>query len=530
MDTGVSTPVLPGLVVRQIPRRRPTVRRAYYLNGTGGALRYIVHNNSLINVQRGIAERVLYIKSNDGTYAPPVRPAAGVFQERLMEFQRNLRRHLSPTTPILRDEFPLLYRGRRQKVYEDAAVGLRLRPVERRDSYLKAFVKAEKILHSAYYVRDSIEGKDDPAPRIIQPRDPRYNVEVGKYLKPCEGRLYKAIGKVWGGVTVAKGLNAKQRGALVEKKWKYFNNPVAVGLDASRFDQHVSADALRWEHGIYNWLFKDKELRKLLDWQICNKGSARTKDGKVQYTVRGCRMSGDMNTALGNCLIMSALVFAYCRQNRVKSQLLNDGDDCVVFMEKHSLNRFSNGLDLWFREMGFKMKVEEPAYRIENIEFCQCRPVLTEEGYLMVRNVRQSLAKDSLSLKPLDNAQIFKKWCNEVGNCGLSLTGGIPVVSEFYKLLQRASCGVSSGRLGYDPVFESGMRMMAKGMDRHNKVITDRTRFSFWLAFGIEPDVQLEWEAYYRNATLSYTEHHLIYETSPSFNLASSIPQAFCYF
>jgi hypothetical protein len=411
-------------------------------------------------------------------------------------------------------------------VYEEAVESLRTRPVERRDSFLKSFTKAEKILFFSLIAL--IIAKVDPAPRLIQPRDPRYNVEVGRYLKPYEGMVYRAIGRVWGDVTVAKGLNAQQRGKLIHSKWLSFCDPVAVGLDASRFDQHVSVWALLWEHSIYRMMNDDPEFRKLLRWQLRNKGFGSARDGKVRYSVDGCRMSGDMNTALGNCLLMSSMVYAYLKHLNIPGKLINDGDDCVVFMERRYLSRFVEGLDVWFREMGFNMKVEDPVYRMEHIEFCQCRPIWTEDGYLMVRNARQSLAKDSVSLKPLDSQKVFEKWCYEVGECGLSLTGGIPVVSHFYRCLMRASNGRHSGRLGFDPVFETGMRMMAKGMDRQQKdAIHPKTRFSFYLAFGIQPDLQSLWEHYYDNYTLRYTEAEPIYEASPSFTLSRSIPQAF---
>jgi hypothetical protein len=31
----------------------------------------------------------------------------------------------------------------------------------------------------------------------------------------------------------------------------------------------------------------------------------------LKYQVEGCRMSGDMNTSSGNCMIMVALVYSY---------------------------------------------------------------------------------------------------------------------------------------------------------------------------------------------------------------------------
>jgi hypothetical protein len=74
-----------------------------------------------------------------------------------------------------------------------------------------------------------------------------------------------------------------------------------VGLDASRFDQHVSHAALKWEHSVYNSWFKDKEFARAISMQLINEGTGYTDEGKIKVEVEGCRMSGDMNTSAGNC-------------------------------------------------------------------------------------------------------------------------------------------------------------------------------------------------------------------------------------
>jgi hypothetical protein len=140
------------------------------------------------------------------------------------------------------------------------------------------FVKAEKIgTHMP-------GGKCDPAPRVIQPRSARYNVEVGRFLKDLEHRIYSSIAELCGGPTVMKGYNAAQVAKHIRGMWGTVTRPVAVGLDASRFDQHVSKQALRWEHDVYTRCFRGcdrKELHRLLQWQLVNSGHSRTKDGYV---------------------------------------------------------------------------------------------------------------------------------------------------------------------------------------------------------------------------------------------------------
>ena len=114
--------------------------------------------------------------------------------------------------------------------------------VQRRDAYLKTFVKAEKI---------NTTKKPDPAPRVIQPRNVRYNVEVGRYLRRFEHYLYRGTDEIWNGPTIIKGYTVKQIGKIARDAWDSFVSPVAIGFDMKRFDQHVSSDALKWEHSVY---------------------------------------------------------------------------------------------------------------------------------------------------------------------------------------------------------------------------------------------------------------------------------------
>jgi hypothetical protein len=391
--------------------------------------------------------------------------------------------------PLSREEFLSLYQGdRRYTTYQEAVRSLGVLPVSARDARIDVFVKAEKIgTHMP-------GGKCDPAPRVIQPRSARYNVEVGRFLKDLEHRIYSSIAELCGGPTVMKGYNAAQVAKHIRGMWGTFTRPVAVGLDASRFDQHVSKQALRWEHDVYTRCFRGcdrKELHRLLQWQLVNSGHSRTKDGYVKYQVQGCRMSGDMNTALGNCLIMCGLVDAWCKSARVKYRLANNGDDCVVIMESKDLRRFSEGLGEWFGTMGFTMKVEQPVYCFEEIEFCQARPVCVDNTWVMVRNPHVVAVKDLCSVLPCEQERIRLGYLTTLGKCGMALSSGVPMLQELYATMVRSGRGVN---IGLHPGLESGARMLARGMVGRYVDVSIDTRVSFWKAFGIMPCDQVAFE------------------------------------
>lgn len=405
-------------------------------------------------------------------------------------------RHIGVHRPIAREQFLAYYTGRRLGVYQRAVMSLEERPLTKGDfGVKKAFVKAEKINFSA---------KPDPAPRVIQPRDPRYNVEVGVYLRPLEHAIYKAIQEVFGGPTVMKGYSAEQVAEHMRGMWDSFSDPVAVGLDASRFDQHVRPEMLRWEHSVYKQCFAKADRKKLawlLEGQIKNKCYLQADDGRLRYHVDGSRMSGDMNTALGNCLIMCALVHRLGLERSVKLRLANNGDDCVVVLERRDLARFVDGIQSWFRTYGFSMKVEEPVGVFEQIEFCQAHPVYDGDKWVMVRNVATTLSKDAVCVnRDYGHGPAAKKWLGAVGECGLAMTGGIPVVQEHYAAFVRNG---SSG-LGENAVWtETGMYYLSRGLQREYREPTEAARVSFWLAFGVSPTQQVAYEELLRGVTFS---------------------------
>lgn len=481
--------VAPGenLTVLEASGRRTRTRRVLRVEGASDSTPLIVHNNSLPNALRAVRERVFAVQRGERLEAPP-RPARGVFGRRLADFRAQLLRKLGQCTPWTESQFLASYTGSKLRRYTAAVASLRVREITRSDSYLQSFVKAEAV---------NVAAKPDPAPRLIQPRGARYNVKVGCYLRPLEHRVYAAIASLFGGPTVMKGYNAQEVAGHLRDMWGEFSQPVSLPLDASRFDQHVSRDALEWEHSVYNAVYHSRELAQLLRWQLSNTGFVRTSDGAFKYQVEGCRMSGDMNTALGNCLLMCALVWAYARHRGVRVRLANNGDDCSVIMERRDLNRFKTGLDKWFLEMGFTLTSDEPAEVFEHIEFCQTRPVYTERGWVMCRSPRTGMAKDTLWKTPDMNQPLagYLRWMFQVGQAGQALCDGVPVFHAAYTAMVRN--GTPCRKVQGFGDMSSGFEHLAQRMVHAGTTVSCRARVSFWRAWGITPDQQVTLEEHF---------------------------------
>jgi hypothetical protein len=488
VDTSVERSAPGETITVLAPCGVPKSRRCLRADGFSCGLNFGVHNNTLVNALRAVRERVFAVERNGSLAAPP-RPSKGVIAERLGAFRAALVVAVGPCTPWTYARFLASYAGSKLLRYTRAVESLKVRGLTKLDARLQSFVKAEAVNFAA---------KPDPAPRIIQPRNPRYNAFVGRYIRPLEHRVYDGIAEIFGGPTVMKGYNAASTARCLRDMWDEFSQPVALSLDASRFDQHVSRDALKFEHSVYNRMYSSKELAAVLRWQLTNVGFVRASDGGAfKYQVEGCRMSGDMNTALGNCLLMCAMVWAYSQHVGVRVRLANNGDDCSVFMERRDLAKFLKGLDEWFLEMGFTLTSDGVAYVFERVDFCQMRPVLTAIGWTMCRNPRTGLCKDVLCKKPDMGRPLasYNRWMYQVGMAGSAIADGVPVFSAAYAAMTRTGTPCRKAQ-GFGDM-DSGFEFLARGMVCRNTPIVPEARASFWRAWGITPDVQESLEAEY---------------------------------
>lgn len=459
------------------------------------------HDN-IDTLRRAVTERVFLVKSvtDPSGFSPPPRPNPGVFENRLAPVFELLKPSLPSTAPLNFQQFVDTFRGRKKASYQKCLEKLRMEHLDQQgDAKIKVFVKYEKTDRTTKY---------DPVPRVISPRNPKFNLRLGRFLRPIENIIFRGLGRLFGHKTVMKGTNTETTARYLREKWEKFHNPVAIGLDASRFDQHVSVDALRFEHSVYKYCYRhDKrsriKLSNLLDLQLENKCHGFCEDGKIEYTVEGSRMSGDMNTSLGNCVLMCMMIKAYALHKKVDVQLANNGDDCVVFLEQDDLDHFGDGLYDWFLQMGFNMAIEEPVYDFEKIEFCQTQPIWGGDSWVMCRNPITATAKDSVLLKNIQvvSMDYFKQWLDAVGTGGMSIAGQLPIFQSFYRMYQRSSFQSKLHKcktnIIHDEILPWYMREVGMTGNRQFGVISDETRCSFWLAYGCTPDEQIALEEYY---------------------------------
>jgi hypothetical protein len=362
-------------------------------------------------------------------------------------------------------------------------------PLSKKDSYITAFVKREKIL-------DPI--KD---PRMIQGRGARYNIELGNYLKSFEEDLYKLKGTgALRGVLppsrcIVKGMNPAARAALLHGKWSGLRRPVQLALDCSRFDGHCSKELLQIEHGVYNSLFNDPYLQRLLAWQLRNKCFTKA---NIKYECDGRRMSGDMNTALGNCVLMVLMMAAGMRQLHIKPHLwdiADDGDDCALFVESSIAAEVTRFLPQWFGLLGHDLKIESTARKIEDVTLCDARIVRVGGVRTMITRPARVIGKARVHTKCY-KAAFIQDYVATVGQCLLAVNSGVPVLQAQALAFRRAGKMLPQ----MPGTFMYKLRPEEVRSAKPTRV-TDQAREDFSQCFGVAIQDQLIAERWFNNLT-----------------------------
>lgn len=520
--------------------RKKAIRRYVHLAGLGRSdVRYVVHNNSYINAVRALYERLYRVKNpvpGGASFVAPPQPNPEVFNARMKDFRQKV---LSVVDPVLRmshQQFVESSPSHKKAIYRAARLEIVRTGVPPNAFQVVSFIKNEKIK-----LKD-----DDPVPRLISPRNVRANVIFGSYIRPAEKAIYKAINDVYGRPTVVSGQNAHQIADMIRGAWDELHEPVAISLDLSRMDQHVSDVALKYEFSFYTKMYRQdptiNTLRWCLERMIVNKCVMYTSkngfDVKVAYEKLGSRMSGDMNTSLGNKLLMCSLLYSYFHGHlglipRLDFNVVDNGDDCVVILSRSAHKRYKQLTEqttafkryafydpanpsrvfpgrlyytvaaakltpsAWFLEMGFTLKVEGIVSKFEHIDFCQTRPCFIDGKWLMVRGLA-ALSKDTYCLKA---PEYLKKWMGQVRTGGLNTYGSVPLYSAFYKCFPEYN-----GKRDNSWLMEgTGMYYLSQGMTSSG-VVSDANRIAFYETFGVTPWEQVLIEQHYNSLQLGYGE------------------------
>lgn len=301
---------------------------------------------------------------------------------------------------------------------------------------VKMFMKVEKL-----------DKESDP--RAIQARSDTFKVHAGPWVAAMEKRATDVL------PIFIKGLSPAERALKVQSLKERALNTLEV--DFHRFDRHCSRALLEaTEHLIYHHVFPP-HIAELLKLTLDNK--VETFFG-ARYDVDATRMSGDVTTSIGNCLVVACLMMA---AGLPLDSFIVEGDDMIAAVTDDELVDFNAKV---IRATGMKPEVISSH---SSGTFCSRYDVINSKNDpVRVRHPLRDVTRFGTSIhdaKPIDLVRAHAEEWN-----------GVPMLGPIYvKRLQELS-----GPENDDPKWITEISPLA--------------RASFHLTFDIGPDDQIAFE------------------------------------
>lgn len=434
------------------------------------------------------------------------KPDVGFIKRELTPLARILGQAMR-AGPCRLEEVYSCYSGQKRARYERAHAQVLRQDghVTKDQGKVKMFVKME-----AYKIKDD---KPFPDCRAIQYRSFEYTLVLASKIRPAEHKMYQLV-DVEGfppGRMFAKNMNPQEKAKAIVEMVESLPGARIVCCDLSRYDAHLQSPILEHvEHVAWNVAVGDPDLARLLRMQLRNKGSAQVPGGKIRYTVRGERMSGDANTAGGNCIITASALTGFFQTRGYQFRILVDGDDSVVVYLGPEVT--VEELDGYFRRLGMVIGIDCRPTRIEEVDFCQSKPVCVDGVWTMIRDPMKVLTKVGMTHRK-DSIAAYKKRLLTTATCEGFLARGVPVLQAYARAIIRncvAQMTKRQLRRGFmkGEVLSYRMQHLIKRPTEYDDTeVSMSTRRSFELAFGITVEEQRQIEKYLGEWSFDLSRH-----------------------
>lgn len=386
-------------------------------------------------------------------------------------------------------------------------------PPRKRELYREGLSTALDMKQHAritvFIKQENVVFKEKDKPRVIQFRSPTFLAHCLPFLKPIEHAHYHGR-YLWNKqqkTTCAKGLGPVGRMRLLEQMVSDVQDPYAINLDGSAFDAHVVPNALKAEWRYYTLAGKEagyspatiKKMKKMGRAQLINRCTARVDDGTVKYKVDGNRMSGDLNTGLGNSVLQEWYIASAMKHYAVPDRdwrMLVDGDDAVLILSGKHLSKVDD-LPAFFARFSQEVKIEGVSSvslsHMEPIDFCQSRPINVDGKWRLVRDPKKVYNGYNSSSKHMRVIEDCRRYWASVSGPEMIWARGVPVHTAFFGMLHKLSGDAR-------PLEYISNRFWLRHLQRCETMIPNTeihmgTRESYETAFGITVADQLSIES-----------------------------------
>lgn len=348
-------------------------------------------------------------------------------------------------------------------------------------SKVKAFIKFEKMGTDKV-----LEGK--PA-RLIQHRSYEYLYLLKSLIGPLADNIKNSDIKISKTQNLSDifgvGLSNEKLSSLIYKTFNKHKDTVVLCLDHSKWDGHYNAQLMDVMHKFWTSISHHKNsqlLNKLFKFQRINRGNSQN---GIKFKTFASRMSGEYTTSIENTLC-NYFILSSVFPN---SSIIACGDDSLVFLDINEYKKvdFEN-LSKKFECFGQETKLDKIAFCMEEIDFCQCSPVLINNLFRLVRKPHRLFGRIQYTNYKLNQKRLLR-YISGLGLCELASHSGVPMIQEFCLKLLNDSKLARPDSLAIDR--EAGL--FSESFPQYLP-ISQETRESFHRAFDISPIEQIIFE------------------------------------
>ena len=183
----------------------------------------------------------------------------------------------------------------------------------------------------------------------------------------------------------------------------------------------------------------DKKLRILSSKTLNN--SCSTRDG-IRYKAKGSRMSGDVDTSLGNSLINYAIIKEVLYQLGIEGDAIVNGDDSIIFTNEPIPQDKAKKI---FQTLNQETKIQVTQTNIHKVEFCRTKYVINNLGQpTMMINLDRLTDIFGMTYK---NTGDYMEYCRQVIACNIACNSANPLYTVWKDIYEQTYGALSTAKL-----------------------------------------------------------------------------------
>jgi hypothetical protein len=199
-------------------------------------------------------------------------------------------------------------------------------------------------------------------------------------------------------------------------------------------------------------------------------------------------MSGDMDTGLGNSMIMYLMLKSYLAQHQIRGSIMVNGDDSLVVINATDVSKAKN-LSI-FTKFGFNMKFDI-AYNIHKADFCQSRLFYSDYGPMMALTPERGIDRAGWTTMKY-SFQNARAYVNTIGKCNRAAHWACPVLYKLATMMIQAAN--TSQEVWLRPYWAEYKQMLSKWWRKEEPTISMAARLSYEEAWDIPVTEQIRRE------------------------------------